>query len=198
MYSNKENKNLDVRDLINVGIFAAIYIIVVFIFGMIGYIPVFLVLLPILVPFVGGIPFMLFVTKVKKFGMITIFSLLCGIIMFISGHTWIPLVTFLIFGLLADLLMKSGDYQSSSKSILGYGVFSLGIMGNMLPLWVMRDNFFSYLSSGMGTEYANVVASITPLWILFALIIAAFIAGIIGALIGRAILKKHFERAGIA
>ncbi|MBF4468769.1 MAG: MptD family putative ECF transporter S component [Methanobrevibacter arboriphilus] len=192
------NENLDVRDLINVGIFTAIYIIVVFIIGMIGYIPIFLVLLPILVPIVGGIPFMLFITKVKKFGMVTIMALLVGLIMFISGHTWIPILTFLIFGILADLIMKSGDYQSSIKSVIGYAIFSVGIMGNMLPLWVLRDSFLSYLSSGMGTEYANVIASVTPTWAFFVLIIGAFIAGILGAIIGKKVLKKHFKRANIA
>lgn len=195
---DKLNEKLNIKDLINVGIFTAIYIIVVFAVGMIGYIPLFLVILPILVPIVGGIPFMLFITKVKKFGMVTIMALLVGLIMFISGHTWIPILTFLIFGILSDLIMKSGNYQSSIKSIIGFAVFSIGIMGNMLPLWVMRDSFLSYLNSGMGVEYANVIATITPPWAFFVLIIGAFIGGILGAIIGKKVLKKHFKRANIA
>ena len=37
-----------------------------------------------------------------------------------------------------------------------------------------------------------------PDWSLIPMLIAGFTAGIIGALIGKAILKKHFVRAGIA
>ena len=36
-----------------------------------------------------------------------------------------------------------------------------------------------------------------PDWILPFLVIGAFVAGILGGLIGRKIFKKHFERAGI-
>ena len=58
------------KDLINIGIFSAIYFAILFIIAMLGMIPIFLPLLSVLVPIIGGIPFMLFLTKVRKFGMI--------------------------------------------------------------------------------------------------------------------------------
>jgi len=141
---------------------------------------------------------MLFLTKVKKFGMVTIMGLIIGLVMFLTGHTWMPVATGLIFGLLADLVFKAGKYQSSKNSILGYGVFSMFIIGAMMPMWVMRDSYFEYMSSSMGTEYVATVMSLTPEWMFFVLMIVAFIAGIIGALLGKSVLKKHFKRAGIA
>ena len=36
-----------------------------------------------------------------------------------------------------------------------------------------------------------------PDWSLIPLLVGIFIAGILGALIGRSLLKKQFERAGI-
>ena len=42
------------------------------------------------------------------------------------------------------------------------------------------------------------VVKLTPSWMYFVLLIATFICGIIGGFIGKALLKKHFERAGIA
>ncbi|MCC7549957.1 MAG: MptD family putative ECF transporter S component, partial [Methanobacterium sp.] len=63
---------LNTKDLITTGIFTAIYIVIFFACGMLGYIPILLVFLPLICPIVTGIPFMLFLTKVKKFGMVTI------------------------------------------------------------------------------------------------------------------------------
>lgn len=191
------NDKLNVQDLITTGIFSVIYIIVVFIFGMLGYIPILMILLPVIVSIVGGIPFMLFLTRVKKFGMVTIMALIAGFVMFLSGHSWIPIVTFLICGIIADYILKLGDYKSSKNSILSYGIFSMGIMGNMLPMWIMKDAFMDYLNTSMGAEYTSVVMSFTQPWIFPTLLILAFVCGIIGAFIGRKILRKHFEKAGI-
>lgn len=60
-----DNK-LQVKDLINAGIFTAIYFVVMFAAGMLGYIPVLFILLPAYLPIITGIPFMLFLTKVRN------------------------------------------------------------------------------------------------------------------------------------
>ena len=56
------------KDLINIGIFTAIYFIVIFAAASIGFIPIFIPLISVIVPLVGGIPMMLFFSKIKKFG----------------------------------------------------------------------------------------------------------------------------------
>lgn len=63
-----KNEKLKGKDLINVGIFSAIYFVIVMAIAMTGFIPVMLPLLAVFVPVLGGIPFMLFLTKVKKPG----------------------------------------------------------------------------------------------------------------------------------
>lgn len=191
-----ENK-LQAKDLIRVGIFTAIYFIVFFTIGMLGYIPIMYVFIPVLIPIATGIPFMLFLTKVNKFGMVTIMSVLLGIFMFATGHTWIPILTAGVCGVLADLIFKSGGYKKMKTTVLGYAVFCVWSIGAMLPLWVMRDSFFDYIESSMGAEYADKVLALTPTWALFVFIAAAFLAGIAGAYLGKAVLKKHFDKAGI-
>ncbi|RCX19403.1 energy-coupling factor transport system substrate-specific component [Anaerobacterium chartisolvens] len=192
------NNKLQTKDLISVGIFTAIYFVIFFACGMLGYIPILFILLPAYMPMITGIPFMLFLTKVKKFGMVSIMAILLGIIMFATGHTWVPIATALIFGLLADLVFKTGKYQSFKHSVLGYGIFSMWSMGAMLPLWIMRDSYLQYISNSMGDEYTNAVISITPDWAAVAIFFTAFASGIAGAFLGKAVLKKHFQRAGIA
>ena len=54
----------------------------------IGFIPIFIPLISVIVPLVGGIPMMLFFSKIKKFGMLTICGVLLGIIMLLTGMGW--------------------------------------------------------------------------------------------------------------
>lgn len=191
------NNKLETKDLINVGIFTALYYAIFFASAMLGYIPILFVLIPLYLPIITGIPFMLFLTKVKKFGMVTIMAIILGLIMFVTGHTWLPIITATICGVLADLIFNAGKYKSFKHSVFGYGVFSIWAMGAMLPLWVMRDSYFEYIRGSMGDVYTDAVLALTPDWMAFAVVGAAFIAGIIGAFFGRAVLKKHFQRAGI-
>jgi len=189
---------LQAKDLIRVGVFTAIYFVIFFATGLVGYIPILFVMLPVIMPIVTGIPFMLFVTKVKKFGMITIMALLLGFLMFATGHTWVPVVTAGICGLLGDLIFKAGKYRRFRNTVLGYGVFSVWSMGAMLPMWLMRESYFEYIRGSMGDEYTDAILALTPDWLAFAVVAAAFVAGIAGAYLGKAVLKKHFQRAGIA
>ena len=188
---------LQTKDLINIGIFTALYFVIFFACGMLGYIPLLFIMLPVIYPIVAGIPFSLFLTRVKKFGMVTIMGGILGLLMFATGHTWVPVVTGLASGLLADLILKGGKYSKFRNTVIATGVFSLWAIGAMLPMWVMQDSYFAYMRNSMGDEYANAILVYIQGWVLPLVILAAFVCGILGALLGRAVLKKHFQRAGI-
>ena len=192
------SERLNVKDLITVGIFSVIIIVLIFIFGMLGYIPMGMLALPILAALICGIPYMLFLTRVSKFGMVTLLGVIIGIVMFLTGHTWVPIVTFTVCALIADIILKMGNYSSIKNSIISHGVFILGIMGNMLPFFILRDAYMSAMRASMGNDYVNVIAPYLQTNFLIVLIILTFIAGLISAYIGKIVLKKHFERAGIA
>ena len=183
----KDNK-LKGKDLINIGIYAAIYCLLMTCIAMLGYIPIMMPMLAVIVPIVLGVPMMLFYTKVKKFGMITIMGTIIG--------NW-PIVFGVVFGFLADLVAKSGKYVSSKKTILSYGTFCVLLFGNFLPLYIDREAYFSTRQS-FGAEYINSLSNIMQPWTAPAIIIAAFVCGMLGALLGKALLKKHFVKAGIA
>ena len=132
------------KDLIHIGIFSAIYFAIVFVVAMLGFIPIFLPLLAVIVPILGGVPFMLFLTKVRKFGMIWIMSVIMGLLMLLTGMSWPPLAVSALTGLLAELIYKIGKYQSSSKAILTNGVFSLWVAANYLPLFFAAEKYWSF------------------------------------------------------
>ena len=89
----RSNK-LQAKDLINVGIFTAIYFVIFFAGMMLGYIPIFIPLLGLVCPILCGIPFMLYLTKVKKFGMMSLTGIILGLLNVLIGAG----VLVLIFG----------------------------------------------------------------------------------------------------
>ena len=51
---------------------------------------------------------------------------------------------------------------------------------------------------GFQRGHESTLMSYTPGWTYPVLFVVTFIGGILGALLGKAVLKKHFEKAGIA
>lgn len=193
------SNRLKAKDFITVGIFTAIIFVVEFACGMLGYIHPFIVAsYVIMIPLVGAIPMMLFYTKVQKFGMITIMSVLIAIIMFVTGMGFLGAPLIIISGVIADLIAKSGKYKSFKKTMLSYGVFCLWICANYFPVVVTADSYRKSLTDGgYSAEYCNnlfMAINYKTIWILLVL---CFVFGCIGAVIGKAVVKKHFEKAGI-
>ena len=185
------------KDLINIGIYAALTCIIMTAVSMIGFVPVLMPLIGVIAPLFCGIPLMLFMTKVKKFGMVTIMGIIMGAFLGITGMGIWPVIFGVVCGVLADLINKSGSYKDGKKIILGNGVLNVLMFGCMVPLYINIDGYFSTRQS-FGQEYIDTVTNIVQPWTMPVLLIAGFLAGVAGALIGRKLLKKHFEKAGIA
>lgn len=137
-----------------------------------------------------------FFTKVKKFGMILILSLLMGILMLITGMGYYSIIVGLISGLISEIIYRSGNYQSSAKAILAYAVFSVWMWGNFLPIFFNPTVYFS-TRQDLGLEYAQTLISLLPSWMCPVLLIITFLCGLIGGVLGRSVLKKHFIKAGL-
>ena len=191
-----ENNKLNAKDLIRVGIITVLYFVAFFISGMLGYIPIFVVILPFILGILGALPFMYLVTKTSKFGAITILGTLASILCFFMGQHWISIPFGFAFGFIGDLIIKSGDYKSWKKIVIGYAFFTEWVIGSMLPMWIMRDVFFEKYKA-VGEEYMQAVKNLTSNYMLPVIIILGFVGAIIGAYIGKALLNKHFKRGGI-
>ena len=75
----------------------------------------------VLCPLVGGIPYMLYVTKAKKFGMTAIMGFLIGLLNIFGGNGYLTMLTGLAGGLIADIILKKADYKSSKSAVLVFG-----------------------------------------------------------------------------
>ena len=103
-----------------------------------------------------------------------------------------------VFGLLGDLILKSGGYKSAKKSLLGYAVFSLWMVGTYIPMYFMVEDSWASFAASFGAEYADQVMAVMPMWSIILVIAGIFVFAISGGLLGKALLKKHFAKAGIA
>lgn len=193
------SNRLKAKDFITVGIFTAIIFAVEFACGMLGFIHPFVVAsYVVMIPLVGAIPMMLFYTKVQKFGMITIMSVLIAIIMFVTGMGYLGAPLIVAAGVIADLIAKSGKYKSFKKTMVSYGVFCLWICANYFPVIITAESYRkSLIDGGYSAEYCNNLFLAINYKTIGVLLVLCFVFGLIGAVIGKAVVKKHFEKAGI-
>ncbi|MCR5213988.1 MAG: MptD family putative ECF transporter S component [Eubacterium sp.] len=191
-----DNK-LNVKDLINVGIYTAICSVIMCLVAMTGVIPIMMLLLVVIAPVLVGIPYMLFLTKVSKFGMILIMNILTGILMWVTGMSYYALIVGTVTGLIAEFVYKSGDYKSKNKGILTYAIANINLWANYLGIFINSEAYFSTRQQ-FGQEYIDSLTKLLPMWMCPVLLVVDFIFSLIGGWIGTKVLRKHFEKAGIA
>lgn len=121
----KQNK-LEAKDLINIGIFTVVYFMIEFAVSMLGYIPIFNLLLVFLCPLVCGIPSIFYIVKVKKFGVISITGILLGLLYMLMGGGIVVLAFGIIFGFLGDLIIKKVNMSNGNIFLLAIAYFLFG------------------------------------------------------------------------
>ncbi|MEB8333880.1 MptD family putative ECF transporter S component [Staphylococcus saprophyticus] len=188
---------IDIKDLINIGLFTAVYFIFIAPPGILGIIPIFMLLLPAMIGLVGGIPVMLLITKTQKFGALTICGVVVSLLLAIMGHPWMALILSVPVIVIADMVMAMGQYKSWKLNSIGYIIFSFWPIGNLLPFYFMRNSYLAFIQDKYGTDYEATVEGLFSIGMIPIILITTIIGAWIGAYIAKGILKKHFKRAGI-
>ena len=84
-----EQKKLQTKDFISIGIFSLIYSVVAFVVGGIAQMtPLTFPLMPACIALFTGTVFMLYVAKIPKRGALTCLGVIGGILLFITGMIW--------------------------------------------------------------------------------------------------------------
>lgn len=196
-----KQQKLSISDLISIGVFTALYFVLVTIatFASAALLPGFSnIFLPGISALISGCVFMLMVARSPRFGGITVMGTVVGLFLFVSGHFAFSLIVALVCSVAADLIAGAGHYKSKKGLLAGYVVFSFGLTGPVLPLWLMRDAYIASLEArGKDTAYIDGVfahINTTTFWICIA---ATLVLAVLGGLFGQRMLKKHFVKAGI-
>ena len=193
-------KNLLTRDYISIGIFSLIYFVIAFVIGGIAQMtPLTFPFMPMAVALFAGSIFMLYTAKIPKRGSVCILGVLAGILLFITGMFWMMSVFFIIFGFIADFVCSSGEFRSFKRILLAYCIFALSPMGAYIPMVIIPAQFDEFMQTkGDVSSFTGVINAIRlNWWVIPGMILGTVICAIIGGLIGKKLLRKHFEKAGI-
>lgn len=191
-------EKLRTKDLLNLGIFGTIYMVVMAIAGVSGAAAPGLVFGTMVVAaFVNGTVFMLYLTRVDRFGMVVVLGLIMSLIMLAVGRAWTTVLTALVFGLLAELILALTKYRNTVANIFAYAVFTLWFIGPLLPMIWFTDDYFESVSQGNGANYAREMMDFFTVPVIAAFGASVFVAGALGAWLGSVLIKRHFAKAGI-
>lgn len=201
---NKPAKSgkLEVSDLITIGVFAALYFVMVCIATLVstlftsGFGSIFL---PAITALISGCVYMLLAARLGKFGGITVMGVIIGLFLFISGHFVLSFIASIMFPVAADLIARAGKYKSKALLLVSYVVFSYGLTGPILPLWFMKDAYVASLQArGKDAAYIDGVFANINTGTFFISMIAILVCAVLGGWFGQRMMKKHFIKAGIA
>lgn len=198
--TNRGNNSLQTKDYISIGVFSLIYFVIAFgIGGIVQMTPVTFPLMPMIVALFAGSIFMLYTAKIPKKGAVSILGILAGILLFITGMFWMMSAFFILLGFIADYIISSGDFKSFRRNLTAYCIFAIAPMGAYIPMVVMPVQFDKFMQrKGNVSSFAGVIKSIgLNWWAIPAMILGTIICGAIGGFIGKKLLRKHFEKAGI-
>lgn len=191
----KNNEKMNVRDYITAAI---MYVLMFLVYAGVGA-PIGMTVAGSLFVFaacavVWGTIFMLLFTKVNKKGVVLLFGLIWAAMQLMSF--WGVAIVIAIGTVIAELLWDKLDRRKFSTMLLCFTVQVIFLyLGMTLPLIFMKDMYLAAVSA-----YADLYSTVFDMLIgpMFFVGLAATVVGcIVGAFLGKLLLKKHFEKAGI-
>ncbi|QJC22135.1 MptD family putative ECF transporter S component [Arcanobacterium buesumense] len=187
------------QKIVYIGVFTAIYFVVFFTIGMLGFFgPYFMFISIPLSLLIEGTVIVLMLNKIRAFGALSILGIIVGLLMMLTGHAWTTLVFTTLTSFIADLVAKSGNYVNGPKNIFAYAILQVWYFGAWLPIFYGADAYFADVAVQMGQQYADQMQALFTPIIIVIFTIANFFVSLIGGWIGTIILRKNFAKAGIA
>ncbi len=193
-------KKLNTKDLIYIGAFCALYIIVLFAIVMIlGFVPILYLLSPFFVGIIAATVYMMYVSKIKKFGPIIILGAFWGLVMTMGGHATTILFA-LPIAIGAEFICRIGKYESKKMLSLSFLLFNVTMVAPFTSLYFASETFIAEANEYYGAEYADVIQTVwdTVGWGLMGIqMVVAVLGAAVGVVLANVLFKKHFEKAGI-
>ena len=194
--TKQQRKSLMLKDLVLIGIFDVIYLVIIMACDCMGIVPILYLVYPTIAAIIAGPLVLLLMAKEQKAFAFAIFGIIPPALTFLLGNTYVVLVIVIITTLLAEVLRKIGNYSSFTWNTLAYAVHSLWMPGVLSQMIFMRERFLE-LCEPMGDAYIAQLVQLLTWQSMILVAIGAIVGAIIGALIGKKLLKKHFVKAGI-
>lgn len=200
MNTKVKKKNLASKDYINLSIFTLLYAICLFLVaGIIGMIPAGFVFHAAVASIPCGIIYMYMRAKTPKRGAVIVQSILFAIIYFAMGNPISVLIAILLGGFLAEIISASGKYISFWKNTIGFvAVTTITWLGFMFNMIFQKQYYMEYATGrGSSAAYVENLLNLANGPMFYIALIITIVCALIGALMGRKLLKKHFQKAGM-
>lgn len=195
---DKKASSLTVRDLITIGIFTALFLVLFMVGGsffamnpaLTFYMPVGGVLLP-------GPVYMLLLAKTPKRSTAAVLGIIMGILMFVTGMHWSMALGFAVLGVVADLIAGAGGYRNIKLNILSYILLCTSTLGPYLAFFFTRESYITYmLEKGNDPAYMETMSASGQMWILPVMVIGNLVVSCLGGMLGSRLLRRQFRKAG--
>lgn len=198
-YSDNSVKGLSVKDLVTIGIFAALFFVASLVGGLpFAPNPALTFYMPVGSALLTGPILLLLLAKVPKRGACTIIGTVTGIIFFALGMHWAMDLGYVLTAILADGIAGTKGYRSRKVNILAFIVMCLGPTGTYLVFFLDPAGWSStMLHGGTSQAYIDTMNASAPIWVLVTMLLGTVIAGAFSGWAGSRLLKKQFEKAGI-
>lgn len=199
---NSKSK-FETKDFILIGILSSVFFAIYMALGVITAMagPVIHVFTPAIGGVICGTIYLLLISKCPKIGIFTISSLVTMVLFQLIGSTYLPwVIAVMLASVLADIICIPTKYKNFKMISISYGIIMVGhVLGNIFPILFFVDKFRdTFLSKGADISFLDKMINFLQGPISFVIILIVFISGLVGMLLAKKLLNKHFRKAGIA
>lgn len=194
---NKNNNKLVVRDFVTLGIFWVLYFVIYTMSAPLSLTLVGNLFIHGTCAILWGITFPLLCTKVNKPGVVFIYTALVGIVQIMNF--WITGLIIIVGAVIVEIVWRKLDRKKfSTIAICHILVVVTMYLGLTLPLMILSRDFINQIPEYGRELFYNIYDLLQVQGYLFFLgLLSCVVGSIIGALLGKVLLKKHFIKAGI-
>ena len=187
--STASTNKLKVKDIITVVLLPLINVVVFFASSLLYATPVTIILMPVFFALLEGVVYFIIGTKVKKPGAILIYS----IVRAIMGGYLPYILLFILSGLIAELLLWKMGYGNSKALTISYVINQLlaAFGSTIIPYGIAAKAMADQMVTDGRQDNILAASNILQSWWSVALAVGVIVAALIGAAIGKRIVKKH-------
>nr|CCA89323.1 hypothetical protein [Stigmatella aurantiaca Sg a15] len=190
-------QRLNARDLITIGVFNALILVVYIVMQAI------LQPLPGMGLFNGGVSafmmaplYMILVARVHKRGVFLITSILYALLVATVGM-YTAILPVLLAGVLGDLIAGFRAFRNPVAVVVGYTVFkTLEAVGNYSVIVINPERFAANMEPAVRAKWLE-SAAMFNVWMGAFVLAFTIVGALVGGILASRILRKHFVKAGL-
>lgn len=195
----QSSSKMDVQDFITLGVLNAVFtVLFILLTVVVGIFPVTGIFAPAIAAIPLGVVFMLLMIKVAKKGALLVSGVLQAVILFLLSGAWTFVVAIISATLLGEFIVW-GSYKDFHRVTISYAVLICGYaLGSFAPIVFFTESWrTASVASGYNASYVNAFTEILNGPILLGVLAVSVVGALLGAILGKKILKKHFVKAGV-